>query len=268
MQTQRGCPLACEFCGASRLLGRFSEKPASLIERELASIRAVLSSPPVTRLSAPIPLIELADDNTFAGDRDLEELCNVLGRANVRYFTEADWRIGKRPDLVRRLADSGCLQILVGIESQIFRYPGMGDKLAGWNTVIDAVVAIQEAGIAVNGCFILGADGETRGSIDRLIEFILDSPLADVQLTLQTPFPGTALRRRLHKEGRLLANRGWPYYTLFDVTHHPDRMKVDELEAAFRDALRVVFSPNAVARRRKVRRQIWRVKDKTPMKPI
>ncbi|HET6881576.1 MAG TPA: cobalamin-dependent protein [Pirellulales bacterium] len=268
VQTQRGCPLACEFCGASRLLGRFSEKPASLIERELDSIKAILPRPSPSRLSVSKPLIELADDNTFAGDRDLDELCDVLTRANVRYFTEADWRIGKTPDLVRRLANSGCLQVLVGLESQIFRYPGMGEKLTAWNTIIDALTAIQEAGVAVNGCFILGADGETRRSLDRLIEFILDSPLADVQLTLQTAFPGTALRHRLYKEGRLLADRGWPYYTLFDVTYRPDRLNVAELETAFRDCLRVVFAPDAVARRRNIRGQIWRVKGKAPTEVI
>ncbi len=64
LQTQRGCPLACEFCGASRLLGCFREKPAALIERELAAIRT----------SAPGVPVELADDNTFAGSRDIDEL--------------------------------------------------------------------------------------------------------------------------------------------------------------------------------------------------
>ena len=31
LQTQRGCPLACDFCGASRLLGPFQEKPIAAI---------------------------------------------------------------------------------------------------------------------------------------------------------------------------------------------------------------------------------------------
>lgn len=255
LQTERGCPLACEFCGASRLLGRFSEKPAALIERELASIRQF----------APRPLIELADDNTFAGKRDADDLFDVLARADVRYFTEADWRIGTKPDLLRRLADSGCAQVLVGIESQVFRYAGMGSKRSEWDRMMDAVAAIQAAGVAVNGCFIVGADGETRQSIDRLVAFILDSPLADVQLTLQTPFPGTPLWRRLRKEGRLLADRGWSHYTLFDVTYQPDQMGAAELETAFRDAIRAVYSAEATDKRQAHRRGILRnhFEDKT-----
>ena len=35
IQTQRGCPFACEFCAASRLLGRFREKPSHLLRGEL-----------------------------------------------------------------------------------------------------------------------------------------------------------------------------------------------------------------------------------------
>ena len=38
IQTQRGCPLACEFCAASRLLGPFREKPAELLRREFAVV--------------------------------------------------------------------------------------------------------------------------------------------------------------------------------------------------------------------------------------
>lgn len=248
LQTERGCPLACEFCGASRLLGRFSEKPAVLVERELASIRKLV----------PRPLIELADDNTFAGHRDADELCDVFSRAGVRYFTEADWRIGTKPALLRRMAESGCVQVLVGIESHVFRYASMGAKQSSLDRIMDAVAAIQEAGVAVNGCFIIGADGETRHTIDRLVECILDSPLADVQLTLQTPFPGTALRGRLSKEGRLLADRGWSHHTLFDVAFQPDRMSVAELETAFHEALRAVYSGEGAAKRQARRRRILR----------
>ena len=118
--------------------------------------------------------------------------------------------------------------------------------------------AIQAAGVAVNGCFIVGCDGETQGSIDSLAAFIQSSKLADVQLTLQTPFPGTALHRRLGREERLLPNRGWSHCTLFDVTYMPDAMSVEELESAFRDLVRQVYSPAECCRRDAIRERTWR----------
>jgi len=249
LQTQAGCPLACGFCGASRLLSRFAEKPVERIREELTAIQQIMSR----------PLIELADDNTFAGSRDVNPLFDALQDAKARWFTEADWRIGERPDILRRLSSSGCQQVLMGIESLVFRYPGMGDKQAELHRIMKAVDAIQSAGVAVNGCFIIGADGETAQSLESLTEFLLDSSLAEIQVTLQTPFPGTSLYRQLQTEGRLLTERGWSAYTLFDVTYQPDCMTVEDLEAGFRNVLRRVFSASASRRRNQIRRQIRNV---------
>jgi radical SAM superfamily enzyme YgiQ (UPF0313 family) len=104
----------------------------------------------------------------------------------------------------------------------------------------------------------VGAEGETRESLTRLVDFILASPLAEVQLTLQTPFPGTKLHQRMRDQGRLLADRGWSHYTLFDVTYEPDQLSVKELEQAFRDVLAAVYGPQATNRRNELRKQIWK----------
>jgi radical SAM superfamily enzyme YgiQ (UPF0313 family) len=248
LQTARGCPLACDFCGASRLLGPFREKPLAAIQAELAAIGRLDSR----------PLVELADDNSFAGSRDPQALFEILAESGVRYFTECDWRIGERPDLLRGLAASGCVQVLVGIESLVLRYPGMGGKQAELTRIMAALERVQDAGVAVNGCFIVGADGETRASLDQLANFIRESPLAEVQITLQTPFPGTALHRRLQQQGRLLPNRGWSHYTLFDVTYQPDQLTVAELEIGFRELLSETFSSECAARRTTIRKQILR----------
>jgi radical SAM superfamily enzyme YgiQ (UPF0313 family) len=248
IQTERGCPLACDFCAASRLLGPFREKPIANIDRELDAIRKIDTK----------PWLELADDNTFVGSRQTSELFEALSVANTRYFTEADWRIGEQPDVLSGLANSGCVQVLIGIESLVFRYPGMGAKRAELNRIMDAVEAIQAAGVAVNGCFIVGADGETRESMNRLVQFALDSPLAEIQITIQTPFPGTMMYERLRQSGRLLTERDWSHYTLFDVVYQPDQISVVELEEGFRDVLRGIFSAEATARRAAIRRRIWK----------
>ncbi|MDC0936377.1 radical SAM protein [Pirellulales bacterium] len=248
LQTQRGCPLACDFCGASRLLGAFREKPDENVRRELESIRAVSAN----------PIVELADDNTFVGGRCIDDLFGIFADADIRYFTEADWRIGSRPELLRGLARSGCVQILVGMESLVFRYPGMGQKSAEQESVLAAIEAIQDSGVAVNACFIVGAEGETRESIDRLVSFILEGPFADVQVTLQTPFPGTGLYKRLKREKRILEERAWSSYTLFDVTFQPDQLSVSELEAAFAEAVGEIYSAEATSRRKAIRKQVWK----------
>jgi radical SAM superfamily enzyme YgiQ (UPF0313 family) len=247
VQTQRGCPWACEFCGASRLLGPARFKPVERIAEELALIGGLDSS----------PWLELADDNTFAGRKDPFELLETIGESGIRYFTESDWRIGEDPKLVKALADSGCVQVLVGIESPEHIYRGMGKKQAEAWRMLDAVDAIQEAGVVVNGCFIAGADGESDRSLDAMASFINESNLAEVQITLQTPFPGTGLYRRLKKKRRLIENRDWSYYTLFDVVHRPDAMTTEQLEAGFVRMMETVFSSESSAKRTSLRRKVW-----------
>ena len=248
MQTQRGCPFACDFCGASRLLGKFREKPVANIRAELEAIARV----------DPHSTIELADDNTFAGGRDQCELLTVLGQSGIRYFTESDWRIGERDDVLAQLADSGCVQVLVGIESLVFQHRGMGHKLADLTRVIDAVENIQDAGVSVIGCFIVGSDGETDESIERMAAFIEQSPFADVQITVTTPFPGSALHRKWREAGRLRPDKSWKDYTLFDVVHRPDLMSADHLQRAFHDVVRRVFSKSNSTRRSAIRKRIWK----------
>ena len=247
LQTQRGCPLSCDFCGASRLLGPFREKPLALIDRELESIKRRGSS----------RMIELADDNTFAGNRDHAGFCDVFRNHGVKYFTEADWRIASQPRLLENLAASGCVQVLVGVESLVHDHSGMGVKKASFRRIMDAIDVIQDHGIAVLGCFIVGSDGETPETIRRLGDLLLYCNLAEIQLTLLTPFPGTALFQQLKRQGRLLADRDWSHFTLFDVTFQPDKMEVHVLEEEFRGLVRKVFSDQASKRRLRIKRRIW-----------
>lgn len=247
LQTSRGCPLACDFCGASRLLGPFREKPADRIAAELEALCAVSRR----------PMIELADDNTFAGRRDPRELLNALTRAGARWFTECDWRTGERPEVLDTLAASGCVQVLMGMESMVHRHAGMGAKAAAIERMVRAAERVQDHGVAVIACFVVGSDGEDLESIHALADFLAAAPFADVQLTLVTPFPGTALRARLAREGRLLPDRGWSSCTLFDVAFQPDRLSVEELESGFRNLVKYVFSEDLTIRRSAIRQYIW-----------
>lgn len=247
LQTARGCPFACDFCGASRLLGSFREKPIARIRAELDAIVRI----------KPRAAIELADDNTFAGKRDPHEFLAAFKDCGVRWFTECDWRIGERPELLRELASSGCVQVLVGVESLSTHYNGFGAKRAPLPRVMDSLRRVQDAGVAVIGCFVVGGDEDTLETIHSLGEWLCDCELADIQITMQTPFPGTPLRSKLEQQHRLLTDRCWDACTLFDVAYQPANMSVQELESAFRNVVAMVHAPTLAAKRDELRRQIW-----------
>lgn len=247
VQTQRGCPYHCEFCASSILLSpRYKTKPIENIGREIAAIKAIW----------PNPFIELADDNTFADKRRAKALIRTMAEHEVKWFTETDVSIADDPELLDMLSDSGCRQLLIGFES-----PASGleqiERKGNWKAKQqerygEAIAAIQRRGISVNGCFILGLDGQDASIFDAVYDFVRDSGLAEVQITLQTPFPGTALYARLKAENRLLAETFWDRCTLFDVTYHPDRMTVSELETGFRDLMRRLYDePTTQARKRR-----------------
>lgn len=107
LQTSRGCPLDCEFCGASRLISPYKIKPLAQVRRELEAILNIW----------PEPFIELADDNTFVGKKWARELARLFAQYQIRWFTETDISVADDDELLELLALSGCAQVLVGLES-------------------------------------------------------------------------------------------------------------------------------------------------------
>ena len=245
VQTTRGCPLDCVFCGASRTISRFRKKRVENLRMELKAITDIWKR----------PFIELADDNTFVDKRWSEHLCDVLEEFDLRWFTETDISIAEHPALLRRIARSGCRQLLIGLESadqlNLRNMDGMNRKHSWFHKAREAVRVIQDHGITVNACFILGLDGDGPDSFARTLDWIDSLESGEVQITLQTAFPGTALYRRLEAEGRLDPYPFWDRCTLFDLTHEPGGMSRETLASGFRELMGAVYSEERVALRRK-----------------
>ena len=103
-------------------------------------------------------------------------------------------------------------------------------KLEQYDAYLSAITKIQSHGISVNGCFILGLDHDRPDVFQKTLEFIEESQLLEVQLTVLTPFPGTRLYKRMKEEDRLLKEVFWDRCTLFDINFVPKNMTVEQLE--------------------------------------
>ena len=103
----------------------------------------------------------------------------------------------------------------------------------------------------MNGCFVLGLDDSDTSSFDAVYDFVEETGLYEVQVTLMTAFPGTPLYQRLVSEGRILHEGAWELCTLFDVNFQPKHMSVEELETGFRELVGRIYDNDFIDRRRR-----------------
>ena len=123
-------------------------------------------------------------------------------------------------------------------------------KLRQYPAYEAAVRTIQSHGITVIGCFVLGLDGHGPGVFDSVYRFAERTNLYDVQITVQTPFPGTPLYAQLERDGRLTHPGQWNRCTLFDVNYEPLGMTARELEDGMLDLTKRLYAPAFVKQRR------------------
>ena len=246
VQTSRGCPHRCEFCAASILItDKYKQKPVDKVLAEIDKIQSIWKR----------PFVEFADDNSLINREYWHTLLPELKKRRVRWFAETDLSVANDEVLLKAMRESGCAQVLIGLES-----PDMSSmnklemranwKYKTWQHYKESIRKIQSHGIRVIGCFILGLDGHHLNVFDDVYLFANELELFDIQITIQTPFPGTPLYERLKSEQRLIEECNWNKCTLFDINFRPTDMSVDELKNGYMQLAEKLYSRESTNWRR------------------
>lgn len=254
VQTSRGCSHRCEFCASSILLTKqYKQKPAAKILAEIDKIKEIWEQ----------PFIEFADDNTFVNKEFWKELLPEIKKRKIRWFTETDISISQDEKLLQLMRESGCAQVLIGLESPSESALNGIETKQNWKAkqlhiYKESINTIQSHGISVNGCFILGLDDHDASVFDQIYNFVNDSGLHEVQITIQTAFPGTPLYQRLKEENRIIEENAWEKCTLFDINFIPKKMSIDALSQGFKELGTKLYSEEFTKLRRKRFKELLR----------
>ena len=250
VQTTRGCPRTCDFCSVPQVYGHaFRTKTVAQVVRDVEAAVA----------AAPGTLVLFADDNMFINRRFARALLAAIAPLRIRYMAQSDIGVAQDPALLRGIRDSGCIMMLVGLESlsedtlktvDAFKARACGGYEAG-------VRRIQEQGIAVLGAFIVGFDDDTPETFDRIADFCRRTHVFP-QVTIATPLPRTGMTERLRAQGRLPAEAYWDRCTYYDAIVEPKGMTAAALEAGIAALHERLFSRDATRARRAYFREVLR----------
>jgi hypothetical protein len=100
---------------------------------------------------------------------------------------------------------------------------------------------MQQAGLQVQGGFIVGFDHDSPSTFERQIEFIQKSGIVTAMVGLLTVPRGTRLYARIVKEGRLLGQYSGNN-TAFSTNFLP-KMGYDTLIEGYQKVLRGIYAP-------------------------
>jgi radical SAM superfamily enzyme YgiQ (UPF0313 family) len=192
--------------------------------------------------------IFFVDDNLIGNKRVLKEdlLPALIGwrkdKSGIYFHTEVSINLADDDELMLLMVKAGFNQVFIGIETPDEDNLQECSKRQNLNRdMVADVRKIQNAGMMVQGGFIVGFDNDTPSTFHRLVEFIQNSGIATAMVgILQAPI-GTMLYERMQKAGRLIKNISGD--NVDGSTNIITRMNIDKLKERYRVMIRKIYSP-------------------------
>ncbi len=241
VQTSRGCPNNCKFCSVTRFNG--GQYRLRDIDNVIDEIRSIADK-----------RLFIIDDNIIGSGNNCIDRAFVfferLAECKKEWGGQTCLNIVEHDGLLAAARKSGARAFLIGFESIDDAALGGFDKKINMRPTTrnfrEAIKKIHDHGIAVVGGFIFGTDSDNPDTFRRTLDFIIETGVDAVQLSIQTPLPGTELYRQLQQDGRLLLTdypADWEAYNIFEPVFQPLNQSPEELYRNLMAAYREVSAP-------------------------
>ncbi len=236
IQTTRGCPMVCEFCSVPGFNGKtYRTRPVENVLAEMETMRT--------------DRFFFVDDNIVgyntAARNHAKAIFNGMIDRGIKkdWFCQASINFGQDEELLDLAYKAGCRLVLIGVESEKTDALQSMNKRSNLKVGVDnyqkIFSIIQQHGISVLGTFIMGLDTDSVNDIKNRAEYIINSNIDAIQISILTPFPGTKTYNDFIKEGRLTATNypeDWEKYWGGDIIIRPAKMSALEFKQVLQEA--------------------------------
>lgn len=236
VQANMGCKFRCRFC----VIPGFHKDRVSM--RKLDDLVEEVAQAPTRR-------VLFVDDNLLNRPAYLEALCDRLRPLGKEWIAQVSMDIGKQRRLLKKMAQSGCGWLNVGIES--VNAATLADQRKWQNDVthyLEALHRIRDEGINISAGMVLGFPDEPRDVFDLTGEFLDRAPIDITVFHLYCPYPGTPEHTRYAAEGRLLTH-DLELYDTYHVVVRPKNFSPEEVAEGFERLQERFYGPRRVVRR-------------------
>jgi anaerobic magnesium-protoporphyrin IX monomethyl ester cyclase len=232
MISGRGCPMQCSFCASAALHGNKlrMRSPMNVVDEMEHLINDHDSG-----------MIAFMDDTFTLKPSRVEEICDEIKRRDIDVY----WGCTARADtlsekLLRKLSDSGCITMFLGVESADQQQLDRVNKQLTIEKIRQAFKLSRENDIRTIASVVLGMPGDTKESIERTIKFVRELNPSYALFSLATPYPGTRFYQEAVQDN-LIKVKDWSKYTLLSPVLETVDCSMDELKKMQKKAFRQFY---------------------------
>jgi len=153
-----------------------------------------------------------------------------------------------RPGLLEKAAACGLRSLFVGFETLSEAALRAQHKVQNLHRDYGAAIRrLRDHGVMVNGSFVFGMDGDDDSVFDRTVDWAIEQGIETATFHILTPYPGTALYKRMVEQGRMTEDN-WDLYDTRHTVFRPARLTGEALERGYWRAYRDFYRWGAIAR--------------------
>jgi len=199
--------------------------------------------------------ILFVDDNMVSNKAELKVFLKELIPLKVKWASQSSMDLTGDKELMKLMADSGCIGNLIGFESiniNTLKWFNKSPNIKNFDNYKKELEIFRDYGFLTWASFMIGNDFDNLDTIEKTVEFAIKNKFTLAFFHILMPYPGTEVYNQFKSEGRLLYDGHWwnhPDYRYNQASFKPKLMSANQLSDAAVKANKDFYSLSSISQR-------------------